>query len=83
MRKPRCDAKRPKKVVDFLFIEVDNQIVGSITGALLVASRCPGHLVVIAVRLNEISCARFVCRQPRIAGKFYRAGHFDENILET
>ena len=83
MRKPWCDAKRPKKVVDFLFIEVDIQIVWPIAGALFVARRRPGHLVVIAVRLDEISCARFVGCQSRVARKLQRAGHFDENILQT
>jgi hypothetical protein len=49
VRKPRLEAKRLEKAVDFLFVEVDNQIVWPIAGALLVARRRAGHLVVIAM----------------------------------
>src|SRR4030088_2112463 len=83
MRKPRLEAKRFEKVVDFPLIKVDNQIVWSITGALLVASRSAGHLVVIAKCPDEAFCVRFVCCQSTVAGKLLRAGYFNENVLQT
>ena len=83
VRRPRLEAKRTEKVADFRFIEVDNQIVGPVAGALLVARRRSRHLVVIAIGADEVCRARFVRRQSRIAGKIQRTGDLDENILQT
>jgi hypothetical protein len=81
--KPRLEAKRLEKVVDFRFIDVGNQIVRPIARALLMARRRAGHLIVIAMRLNEISCLRFVCVQSRVARERLRAGNPDQNILQA
>ena len=83
MRKPRLDAQSPKKVVYLLFVEVDDQIVWPVAGALLVARRRAGHLIVIAVRVHEIPRARFVLCEPGIARKLQRAGYLDQDILQT
>jgi hypothetical protein len=59
-RKPRLDAERIKYVVDLLVIEIDDQIARPIAGALLVALRRAGQLVVVAIGANEISGVQFV-----------------------
>jgi hypothetical protein len=83
MCNPRLEAKSVENIVDLAVIEVDGQIVWPIAGALLVAGRRAGHLVVIAVRPDEIPCARFVCHQAGITRKLQCAGHLDENVLEA
>ncbi|OIQ66515.1 hypothetical protein GALL_519120 [mine drainage metagenome] len=83
VRKPRFKAERREEIVDLPFIEVDDQVVGPVAGALLVANGRAGHLVVIAVHFDEICRARLVFGQPRIAGQLHRAGHLDEHILQA
>src|ERR1700724_1039544 len=80
---PRLDVKCLEKVVDFLFIKVDDQIVWPIAGPLLVARRSAGHLVVILKCPDEAFRVRLGGCQPTVACKLLRAGYFDENVLQT
>jgi hypothetical protein len=65
------------------FIKVDDQIVWSIAGALLVASWSARHLVVIAKCPDETFRLRFVCCQSTVARKLLRTGYFYENVLQA
>src|SRR5882724_10003367 len=80
---PRLEVKCLEKVLDFRLIKVDGQIVWPIAGALLVARRSAGHLVVIAECPDEVFRVRFVGCQSTIACKLLRAGYFNENVLQT
>src|SRR6266478_2068688 len=80
---PRLEVKCLEKVLDFRLIKVDGQIVWPIAGALLVARRSAGHLVVIAKCPDEVLRVRFVGCQSTVAGKLLRAGYFNENVLQT
>src|SRR5215471_17004659 len=83
MGQPRLKAESRDDAVDLALIEVDNEIVGPVARALLVARRGTGHLVMIVVMVHEVADVRFVRFQSRIACKLERAGHFDQHVLKT
>jgi hypothetical protein len=71
------------RMSSIFFIKVDDQIVWSIAGALLVASWSARHLVVIAKCPDETFRLRFVCCQSTVARKLLRTGYFYENVLQA
>ena len=83
MREPRLEAKCPENVVDFPFLKIDGQVVGSVAGTLLVAMWFTRELVVIAECLDEAFCLQFVRCQSAVTGELLCAGYLDEDILQT
>src|SRR6185437_5470530 len=83
LRRPWLEAKRRQQAVDLRLVEIDNEIVGPVTGPLLVARRRAGHLVVIVIGFDEVFCPRLVGFEPDIAGELQRARDLDQHVLET
>src|SRR5262249_49512903 len=80
-RRPRRHAERPQRCVDLITIEVHDEVVGAITGALLVVGRKSGHSVMIVKGRDE--GLRLGLEEPkaRIIGQPRITGDLDQYIL--